>query len=249
MKIAFEITDNDVNKVNEIYEMQKENAFVQHRIKRNLNREGVNLNKDIFWNAIVICLLTTQQKSGPNSAISVFFHEDPFPLSLDICLKQKKLNSFVEQALTKRKGIRFPTKIGNELEYNINILEKTNWQIFDLIIKHYNSKENQLQERKLSEKIDDLLKGFGPKQSRNLLQILGVSKFEIPIDSRITKWLNEFGFPLKLSSNALADKNYYNFIMDGIIILCQKAKLYPCIFDAVIFASFDPDWNEENQIF
>jgi len=34
------------------------------------------------------------------------------------------------------------------------------------------------------------LKGIGPKQSRNLRQALGLLRYEIPIDSRIVKWLN-----------------------------------------------------------
>ena len=50
-------------------------------------------------------------------------------------------------------------------------------------------------ERHAAEFIDKQLKGFGPKQSRNLLQWLGPSRYEIPLDSRITKWLNDFWIP------------------------------------------------------
>jgi len=83
------------------------------------------------------------------------------------------------------------------------------------------------------------LKGFGPKQSRNLLQWLGLSRYEIPLDSRITKWLNEFGFPVKLSATALQDINYYNFVSDGFQKLAKTADIYPCVLDAIIFASYD----------
>lgn len=38
--------------------------------------------------------------------------------------------------------------------------------------------------------IQDRFKGFVPKQSRNLFQTTGLSRYETPIDSRITKWLN-----------------------------------------------------------
>ena len=37
-----------------------------------------------------------------------------------------------------------------------------------------------------------------------------------PLDSRITKWLNEFGFPVWLSATALGDGNCYAFVMDGV---------------------------------
>lgn len=81
--------------------------------------------------------------------------------------------------------------------------------------------------------------GFGPKQSRNLLQGLGLTKYEIPIDSRITKWFNEFGFPVKLSASALSDLNYYKFVSKGLRELCDACNIYPCLLDAAIFSSFD----------
>ena len=93
------------------------------------------------------------------------------------------------------------------------------------------------------------MKGFGPKQSRNLLQSLGLTKYETPLDSRVINWLNDFGFPVKLTGNALSDQNYYHFISDGIRELCSAADLYPCVLDAAMFAQMDDGgWNEENLI-
>jgi hypothetical protein len=71
----------------------------------------------------------------------------------------------------------------------------------------------------------DNLTGIGPKQSRNLLQGVGLSQWETPIDSRITKWLNQFGFPLRLSANALSDRNYYNLVSEGFQRLCQASGI------------------------
>lgn len=99
-------------------------------------------------------------------------------------------------------------------------------------------------ERQVANFVDDNLAGFGPKQSRNFLQWLGLTKYEIPVDSRITKWLNEFGFPVMLSATALADRNYYEFVSEGIQSLCAKARVYPCVLDAAIFTSFDEDSDE-----
>jgi hypothetical protein len=93
--------------------------------------------------------------------------------------------------------------------------------------------------------VDDQLRGFGPKQSRNLLQMLGVTRYEIPLDSRSTRWLNEFGFPLQLSAQALADRGYYHLVLDGMQALCARARVYPCVLDAAIFASYDTrPWTE-----
>jgi hypothetical protein len=82
-------------------------------------------------------------------------------------------------------------------------------------------------EREAADFIDNHFAGFGPKQSRNQLQSLGLTQHEIPIDSRITKWLNQFGFPVRLSASALADPNYYCFVMDGFQALCRACDVGP----------------------
>jgi thermostable 8-oxoguanine DNA glycosylase len=104
-------------------------------------------------------------------------------------------------------------------------------------------------ERRAAEFFDEKLQGFGPKQSRNLIQGLGLSRYEIPMDSRITKWLNAFGFPVNLTANALSDRNYYNFVSEGLQSLCEACGIMPCVLDAAIFSSFDGDeWTEENVV-
>lgn len=50
--------------------------------------------------------------------------------------------------------------------------------------------------RELADNIDQLFKCFGSKQARNFLQALGLTKYEIPIESRMMNWLEEFGFPI-----------------------------------------------------
>jgi hypothetical protein len=64
-------------------------------------------------------------------------------------------------------------------------------------------------------------------------------KVRKPIDSRITGWLNEFGFPITLSADALSDRNYYRFISEGVRELCDACHIYPCLLDAAIFSSYD----------
>jgi hypothetical protein len=102
-------------------------------------------------------------------------------------------------------------------------------------------------EVEVADYIQKKFSGFGPKQSRNLLQALGITRYEIPIDSRVTDWLNKFGFPIRLSATALSDVNYYSFISDGIQVLCMRCSVFPCILDAAIFALKDADdWTEDN---
>jgi hypothetical protein len=92
--------------------------------------------------------------------------------------------------------------------------------------------------------------GLGPKQSRNFLQCLGLTRYEIPIDSRITKWLNDFGFPVALGAAALSDPDYYAFVNDGVRELCKAAGTYPCVFDAVVFSRVDKGgWEGRKFVF
>lgn len=85
-----------------IFSFIKENGdkyFVRKRIERNLEEKPQDFSKDIFWCALVNCLLTTQQKSGPKSAITRFLNTKPFPLDLSICEKQSDLSKYIVKIL------------------------------------------------------------------------------------------------------------------------------------------------------
>jgi hypothetical protein len=120
------------------------------------------------------------------------------------------------------------------------------WDKTDSVLERLRKTRTVEAERKAAAFIQDNYEGFGPKQSRNLPQTLGLSQYEIPIDSRITKWLNNFGFPVRLSSKALSDKDYYQFVSEGFQQLCAACNILPCLLDAAIFASPDRDaWNHD----
>jgi len=70
---------------------------------------------------------------------------------------------------------------------------------------------------------------------------LELTRYEVPTDSRITRWLNEFGFPVTISADALSDRNYYRFVSEGIRELCDACRIYPCLLDAAIFSSYDEE--------
>jgi thermostable 8-oxoguanine DNA glycosylase len=107
--------------------------------------------------------------------------------------------------------------------------------------------EHIAEEREVANFIDDTFWGFGPKQSRNLLQMLGLTRYVIPIDSRVLKWIKDIGFPVPSSSGLLGYRDYFEFIEDALNELCHRAGVYPCILDAAVFGSFDVvEWTEEN---
>lgn len=249
MKIIWRIDDSDIQKVKVFYERQKENPFVFNRIQRNVKRNFPNVTKDIFWKELITCLLTTQQRSGPNSPVTKFICTKPFPLDYSICKYQQDLQTFIENTITNFRGIRRGKSISEAASLNYVWLNNERWQqIFEMVedLKRKSTKEAEL---KAVDTIIDNLKGFGPKQSRNLLQGLGLTRYEVPIDSRITKWLNAFGFPIVLSATALADRNYFNFVSDGFQEICKACDIFPCVLDAAIFSSFDnEEWSEDNMV-
>jgi hypothetical protein len=129
--------------------------------------------------------------------------------------------------------------IGRELQRDMDELESGLWPNLLGTLEGLRNGTTARLERKAARFVADHLTGFGPKQSRNFLQELDLTRFETPIDSRIAKWLNRHGFPLQLNAAGLADEHYYCFVADGFQALCAKAGVLPCIADAAIFASFD----------
>jgi len=249
MKIVWQIDPEDVAKVTEFFDRHRDNPFVKMRIETNLADDKPPITKEVFWERMVGCLLTTQQRSGPNSAVSRFMLTNPPPLHYKICNKRDDLVEFARKVISDFGGLRRSTTIGKELEANLSFLNDGGWESTIRHLDEVRLQSSPATEREAAAFIDDNFKGFGPKQSRNLLQGLGISRYEIPIDSRITKWLNAFGFPVNLTASALQDRNYYNFISDGFQRLCEACEIMPCVLDAAIFSSFDEGrWTEDNVV-
>lgn len=248
MKLLWQIEDSDIQKVRSFYKTQENNSFVLNRIDRNIKKYLPQFSDALFWKAMISCLITTQQRSGPNTPVTKFICAEPFPLDYSKCKVSVDLQNTVEQIITEFGGLRRSKTIGGEVESNFQWLQNGGWGIIHKIVEVLLKDQGIVTERKYAEIIMENLEGFGPKQARNLLQSLGLTKFEIPVDSRITKWLNEFGFPIQLSAKALSDRNYYNFVLEGFQNICEAAKIFPCVMDAAIFSSFDEEWPKDKLI-
>lgn len=250
MELLWQVESQDVQRVREFVERHQSNPFVKERVRRNVEGAKPEITKETFWEGIVNCLLTTQQRSGPKSAVTRFINTRPFPLSYSACESQLgDLERVVKDRLTAFGGLRRTNIIAGELAANIKQLAPPTWEQTHEVLDALRCSDTVPSERNAAHFIAERYKGFGPKQSRNLLQSLGLTRYEIPIDSRITKWLNEFGFPLRVSATTLSDPDYYEMVMDGIQRLCTASHLYPCVLDAAIFVSFDGDgWTPENVI-
>ena len=250
VKFEWRIDAKDISRVRALVESQSSNALIRARKERNLAATKPAVTKERFWRAMVSMRLTTRQKSGPESHVARFIRHNPFPLAYAEVQLARTPADIIAKALRTAGGIRFADKIASELSQNFSLLETSEWAP---TLEQCN-RLTRLVPREVEIEVADHVRkhflGFGPKQSRNLLQSLGLTRYEIPIDSRLTDWLNEFGFPVRLSAAALGDDNYYRFISDGIQMLCERSGVLPCIFDAAVFALRDSaDWTDENVIF
>lgn len=60
MKINWIIEEEDIRHIKEFVDSQSGKSFVKNRIAKNVNWHIPDFNRDIFWNAMISCLLTTQ---------------------------------------------------------------------------------------------------------------------------------------------------------------------------------------------
>ena len=248
MKSEWIIEVSDIKKVQEIVHLQKDDKLVRERYKNNVKRPAPKFNKENFWESMINCLITTQQKSGPGSKVEGFAQMEPYPLIYSKCSNHTAPDKYIA-GIVQKHGLRLGNNIGKYARKNLIWLETGGWSNISEIVSELRKTrklENQdfrvavSVERKAVNDVRDNLTGFGPKQSRNLLQDMGYTRFEIPIDSRIMKWINkEIDFPMRLSAGSMSCPAIYDWILDGIQKLCKESEILPCILDASIFSSFN----------
>lgn len=247
MRLTWIIDEADVRYVHEFVSAWSADEFVKLRYQRNLGEPRPRVTRDAIWMALAGCLLTTQQRSGPGTPVHRFLELTPFPLGYGVCKLRVDLEAYARSQFLGFGGIRRWTIIPQQLKANLERLEAGLWgEVLD-IVEGLNATHEPSAERQVAHFLDKALQGLGPKQSRNLLQWVGVGRYEIPIDSRITKWLNRHLLTFTLSANMLSDEAYYDMVSDGIQALCERVGVYPCILDAAVFASYDKvAWNSSN---
>lgn len=241
MKLTFQATDSEAQAVQSFYKQWSRNLFVIQREQENVQGKLKPVTKEWFWENLICALLTTQQRSGPNTPVTRFMNIEPFPLNLTDCMAVKNREKLIASRIKEFGGIRRGPTIAQEASKNLKWLEEKGWSLLLTRLKTLGPLATYLQEREVARFLAQNLTGIGPKQSRNLLQMMGLTRYEIPLDSRVTKWLNERQFPVVLNASNLSDEHFYSFVLDGFRALCEKAKLFPCQMDAAIFVSFDTE--------
>lgn len=70
VKLSLQIEPEDIERVQALLAARQDDAFVKHRVGKNLGAARPQITKRAFWERMVACLLTTQQRSGPKSAVN-----------------------------------------------------------------------------------------------------------------------------------------------------------------------------------
>ena len=250
MQVQWQFSRRGIREVQELIRAHRRDFFVSHRIARNLRGNRPSLTPSRCWHVLLVCLLTTRQRSGPDSPIQRVLTSRPFVLRLGILKGKTHPSDFVEKTLRRSGGIRRVDTIGAQAAENLPWFSGSGWRELKRKLNSLIPPRGYIRERRLANWLASEFRGLGPKQSRNFLQCLGLTRYEIPIDSRIMKWLNEFGFPVALSAASLNDPGYYAFVNDGVRELCKAAGTYPCVLDAVVFSRVDDGgWTDRELVF
>ena len=175
---------------------------------------------------------------------------------MEECSKVNDIEKFIQQKIEEYGGIRFGPKIAKQMKLNYDLLSSSEWPTVDEFGNHLEGQrkstpvpDHYALERKAALYIQNTFSGFGPKQSRNFWQSLGLTRYEFVLDSRVLKWLRSIDFPLPLSSMALGEEKYYCFISDILRNWCIQTGVLPCILDAAIFSSYDfEEWPEDASV-
>ncbi len=261
MKVEFVFSDEEIALIKNMVDkgINSGRKFIEYRLTGNVHgtQPPHLIDDNLLWKTMVMCLLTTQQRSGPGSSINQFLNTSPFPLSLDVCRKENNLNDYVIEILSKVKGIRRYKRIAKAITHNLKLLDDNNWvNIYSwrdkLLLQR--AEEPIQTHRPLEEEASNYVDGFhefGPKQSRNFWQSLGLTRYVFVLDGRVIKWLNK-NLDLQkgvINSQTLSNYDGYQFASHLLVDLCQRADILPCILDAVIFDSFDEvqgrEWVED----
>ena len=250
MRLEWHVENSDLERLRELRRAHGRRAFVRRRVKRNVkSRGGTRLSKAKIWGVHLGCLLTTQQRSGPGSPVQRFLDAEPFPLGLSRCRSARSASRMVQQELARFGGIRWAPQTAAYAAENLYWFENGGWRGIQLWARRLRKSRGARVERQAAQYVAEHLRGFGPKQARNFWQWLGLTRFEIPLDSRMIGWLNKADFPVRLSASALSDPAYYEMVLDALQQLCRAARMYPCVFDALVFATYDKDeWVKRSRV-
>jgi hypothetical protein len=105
---------------------QSQRRFVVERIRLNVESEPPAIDQETIWRTHMQCLLSSQQRLGPDSLVSVLLDSRPFLLSLAEC-RQQGAYQLVHKTLREIGATRFTNTIPERVDTNLARLEQGGW--------------------------------------------------------------------------------------------------------------------------
>lgn len=198
-----------------------------------------DLTPSKLWLIQVIAIMAVQQKSSINGKFEDLakknFRYGPslsHTKSLDL---EERTKYFEGKFDTKRlmnkkskgfaKNIEYFRKNGHGLVNKIKELQRL------ATSKKITDKQELLDlEREVACQLD-ILKEVGPKTARNILQMLGLTHYVVPIDSRLSKLAGDFGITI----GGLGEEEDYVDTEDQFIQLAESVSICPSELDGYLF--------------
>jgi thermostable 8-oxoguanine DNA glycosylase len=236
MELIWKLSDSDINRIRDFVKKYM-NPNVEKIINKNINHIDRVIDKDSLLKAMLICLMSSETDSYPASKIEQIFTKKPFLLNCQYLFKVSNIELAFQETFQTFGVTKFLKKVPKYFSTNFDFLVETDWALESEINRSLDHELTKYDERKLADMVDRSFKGFGSKEARSFLLALGVTKYEIPIDYKLLKWLKAFDFPITFSNIALQDIFFYHFVSDGIQKLCEISEIYPCVLYASIVSS------------
>jgi hypothetical protein len=239
MKAVWEVDERSVQRWHELVKSNIGNDLAKERKRKNVERLGIELSRASLWKVFVGCQVTTQQKSGPGTPVQRFLDSKSIALDYDALCGKSALEVSIGRELYSA-GLRRGPTIAANLNRILRTLQAGEWDTLFGYLDILDVTTSLYKEREVAAYLQsDIFPGLGPKQSRNFIQWVGLSRYAVPLDSRILKKLAEMECTFVPRSVTLSDESVYQFIEDGLQKIADLVGVYPCVLDACIFSSFD----------
>ena len=128
VKLAWKITAQDVARVRAVVAAHRKSNFVRERFLRNVRGEHPVPTGARFWKAHLMGLLTTQQRSGPTSAVTRFLGGKPFRLTYGACRRARRPEARIAAELRANGGIRRVDTVAAQAARNLEYLRGGGWE-------------------------------------------------------------------------------------------------------------------------
>lgn len=229
--------------VEEMIDEYKSRDIYQHRLAKNVRHDRLDLSRENYWEKLIGCVITSQQRSGPGTKVHEFMNREEFPLQLANWPEEGKVNfaqnTLADNGLPGRKKGKWIAQNHNWFQIGgAEFLMQMGEGLREAQAGSWKSQINR--EVAAAVAVQPFYKGIGPKQGRNYWQWLGLSQYEIPLDSRILNWIESMPAThpaVEVEQNDLSDEQTYRRVMSWIQGLSKEAEILPCLLDIAVFLS------------